>query len=165
MKKILLIVFSLVAVAAMAQEKRAAKSPNVTNESPSVSVTYGQPSKNGREIFGSLEKFGQVWRTGANKATIVEFKKDVDFGGKKVKAGKYALFTIPNEREWTVILNSAWDQFGAFSYEKNKDKNVAEVKVPVKNLSEVVEKLEIKPTETSLSIAWDKTSVSVPLKF
>jgi hypothetical protein len=70
-----------------------AQSPAVSAESANVKVTYGQPSKKGRVIFGGLEKFGTVWRTGANGATEITFKKDVKFGGKSVKAGTYSLFS------------------------------------------------------------------------
>ena len=155
----------LVTVAAQAQEKKAPKSPLVTVSSENVSVVYGQPSKNDREIFGKLVPYGKVWRTGANKATEVTFKKDVVFGGKKVAAGTYSLFTIPNENEWTVILNSELEQFGAFGYEGIKKKNIAEVNVPSKKGTSIEEKMTIKTSDTELSIAWDNVVVKVPLKF
>jgi hypothetical protein len=102
-----------------------AQSPRVTAEGTNVSVAYGQPSKKGRLLFGkedtqSLEKYDKVWRTGANKSTEITFKKDGKFGGKDVKAGTYSLFTIPGEKQWTVILNSVVGQPGASEYEKNK---------------------------------------------
>src|SRR5689334_20084655 len=81
----------------------AQKSPHETVEGKDISVTYGRPYKKGRDIFGGLEPYGKVWRTGADAATEVTFKKDGTFGGKPVKAGTYTLFTIPNEKEWTVI--------------------------------------------------------------
>ncbi len=144
---------------------QAPKSPQVTAESTNMDVVYGQPSKRGREIFGKLEPFGHVWRTGANQATEITFKKDCTFGGKAVKAGTYTLFTIPDVKEWTVILNSQLGQFGAFEYDKHKGKNVAEVKVPVKKNKAVVEKLTITPTDKALTIEWDTTKVSVPVAF
>lgn len=165
MKKILLVVFTLISLGALAQEKKAPLSPTVTSESEFVTVKYGQPSKKGRVIFGQLEQYGKVWRTGANAATEVTFKKDVSFGGKSVKAGTYTLFSIPNEKEWTVILNPELKQFGAYGYDKVKDKNVAEVKVPVQKLTTPEEKLQISSTNTAFDIAWDDVKVSVPLKF
>lgn len=141
------------------------KSPRVTAESTNITVAYGQPSKRGREIFGKLEPYGQIWRTGANDATEITFKKDGTFGGKPVKAGTYTLFSIPNQKEWTVILNSQLGQFGAFEYDKYKSKNVLEVKVPVKKGKEVVEKLTITPTDKALTIEWDTTKVSIPVSF
>lgn len=140
-------------------------SPAVSAESANVKVTYGQPSKKGRVIFGGLEKFGTVWRTGANGATEITFKKDGKFGGKAVKAGTYSLFSKLGEKEWTIILNSELKQWGAYGYEKIKDKNVAEVTVPVKTLKEVVEKLTITTDDKTLTISWDTTSVAVPMEF
>lgn len=140
-------------------------SPRVTAESKHVKVAYGQPSKRGRVIFGDLLPYGEVWRTGANEATEITFLKDGVFGGKPVKKGTYTLFTIPGEKEWTVILNGQLNQFGAFEYEQHKGKNVLEVKVPAKKTKDVLEKLTIRPTDLALAIEWDNTSVSVPMKF
>jgi hypothetical protein len=146
------------------------RSPHITaeNANKTIKVVYGQPAKKGRTIFGaegsqSLEKYGKPWRTGADEATEVTFAKDVMFGGKHVKAGTYTLVTIPNAQEWTVILNSQTGQWGAYDYDKFKDKNVAEVKVPVTTNKTPVEKLTITPTDKALSIAWDNTTVSVPV--
>nr|MCU0355191.1 DUF2911 domain-containing protein [Cytophagales bacterium] len=132
-----------------------------------IKVAYGQPSKRERVIFGpgGLEPYGKVWRTGANQATEITFAKDGTFGGKPVKAGTYTLFTIPDEKEWTVILNSQLGQFGAFEYDKHKGKNVLEVKAPVKKTASVVEKFTITPTDKELKMEWDQTSVSVPVSF
>ena len=145
-------------------------SPKITAESPNknIKVVYGQPSKRGRVIFGeessnSLEKFGKVWRTGANEATEITFKNDVMFGGKHVKAGTYTLFTIPNPKEWTVILNKDLGQWGAYDYDKIKGSDVAQVKVPVTANKAVVEKLMITPANNSVAMAWDNVSISVPV--
>jgi hypothetical protein len=140
-------------------------SPRITSESKNVKVTYGQPSKRGRVIFGELLPYGEVWRTGANEATEITFTKDGTFGGKPVKKGTYTLFTIPGEKDWMVILNGQLNQFGAFEYEQHKAKNVLEVKVPARKTKDVVEKLSIRATESALVIEWDSTSVSVPMKF
>lgn len=144
-------------------------SPRVTAEGKSVKVAYGQPSKRGREIFGHLEPYGKVWRTGANEATEITFSKDTKVAGKPVKAGTYTLFTIPNEKDWTIILNSVLGQPGAFDYEKNKAKDVVQVKVPVQKLNDTVEKLTFhvddKAAGADLKISWDKTQVTVPLAY
>lgn len=166
--KNLLIAFALLCTTvSLAQAQKPPMSPRVTVESPdkNVKVVYGQPSKRGRVIFGDsgLEKYGKVWRTGANEATEVTFKNDVMFGGKMVKAGSYALFTIPGEKEWTVILNSTLGEWGAFGYDKIKGNDVATVKVPVSMNKTPIEKLTITPTNNSLSIAWDNMTVSVPV--
>jgi plasmid replication initiation protein len=161
MKKIaFFMLFALVSTLTFAQ-----KSHKVVTETKNMKVTYGQPSKKDREIFGKLVPYGQVWRTGANDATEITFTKDAVFGGTKVKAGTYSLFTIPGEKEWSVILNSELKQWGSYGYDKIKAKNVAEVKVASKSLDAVVEKLTISAEEAAVSIAWDKTSVSIPVKF
>ncbi|HLL95791.1 MAG TPA: DUF2911 domain-containing protein [Spirosoma sp.] len=169
MKNLLIAIALLCSTVSMtqAQEKKAPMSPRITAESPdkNIKVVYGQPSKRGRVIFGDsgLEKFGKVWRTGANEATEVTFKNDVMFGGKMVKAGSYALFTIPGEKEWTVLLNSTLGEWGSFGYDKIKGNDVASVKVPVSMNKTPIEKLTITPTNNSLSIAWDNMTVSVPV--
>jgi hypothetical protein len=164
MKKISISLLLLLSVVLLGYGQNAS-SPRVTAEGKNVNVTYGQPSKRGRVIFGELLPYGEVWRTGANEATEITFNKDGTFGGKPVKKGTYTLFTIPAAKEWTIILNSQLKQFGAFEYEKHKDKNVLEVQVPARKAQGIVEKLTIKPTDTALLIEWDNTSVSVPMKF
>jgi hypothetical protein len=86
-----------------------------------VSITYSAPSVKGREIWGSLVPYDKVWRTGANEATTISFKKDAKVNGKDVKAGKYSLFTIPGKSEWTIIINAVWDQWGASNYDASED--------------------------------------------
>jgi hypothetical protein len=151
---------------ASAQEakKEAPKSPLVSASNKIASVSYSQPSKRGRVIFGELVPYGQVWRTGANKSTDITFNTDVVFGGTEVKKGTYAVFTIPQENEWTVILNAVPAQGGAFDYDKNKDKNVAEVKAPVTKTKKEQEKFTISFKGDNMVFDWDYTSVSVPLK-
>ncbi|UFH56897.1 DUF2911 domain-containing protein [Spirosoma sp. KNUC1025] len=172
MKKLLFVFALLFSMTSLvqAQDKKAPASPKITAESPdkSIKVIYGQPSKKGRVIFGpegssSLEKYGKVWRTGANEATEVTFKNDVMFGGKMVKAGTYTLFTIPGEKEWSVILNSTLGQWGAYDYDKIKGTDVATIKVPVSMAKTPIEKLTITPANSSIAIAWDNMTISVPV--
>lgn len=169
MKKVsafFLVLFVALTSLVQAQDKKPV-SPRITAESPNkmIKVMYGQPSRKGRVLFGDngLEKYGKVWRTGANEATEITFAKDVMFGGKMVKAGTYTLFTIPGATEWTVIINGETGQFGAFDYEKTKAKDVVQVKVPAKNGGASVEKLTITPTNNDLTIAWGETTVVVPV--
>lgn len=165
MKKLLLLVALFATINSFAQPSHP-KSPHDTVSTADVTVTYGRPYKNNREIFGALEKYDAVWRVGADEATTITFKKDATFGDAKVKAGTYALFAIPTEKEWTIILNGEAKQWGAFSYDKNKDKDVAKIKVPVKKLDKVVEQLTIHFDEKgSMVIEWDKTQVAIPIKF
>lgn len=139
------------------------KSPHETVEGKNVKVTYGRPYKKGREVFGGLEKYGKVWRTGADEATEITFAGDGTFGGQPVKAGTYTLFTIPGQNEWTVILNSQLGQWGAYEYEKHKAKDVLQVKVPVIKLSSPVEQLTIRFEGDNMIIEWDTTQVAVPV--
>jgi hypothetical protein len=140
-------------------------SPKATAKSANAEVVYGQPSKRSRVIFGDVVPYNELWRAGANEATQISFKKDVDFGGTRVKAGTYTIFILPTEKEWTIILNSEMGQWGHFDYEQHKAKNVAEIKVPVTRLDKVQEKLTYNANDNSLTIEWDQTGVSIPLKY
>lgn len=131
-----------------------------------VRVLYSRPAKKEREVFGKLIPFGKVWRLGANEATEIKFYQDVIFGGKMLKAGTYALFAIPDQKEWTIVLNSELDHWGAYSYKENLD--VLRVVVPVKSTADVVENLAIafekaEAKATTMRIAWDKTMVEVAI--
>lgn len=133
-----------------------------------IRVTYSRPLKNEREIFGKLVPYGQVWRTGANEATEIKFYQDVDFGGKKVKAGSYSLFTIPGEKEWTVILNSDLDYWGAYKYNQKND--VIRVPASVKSLSEPLESFSIQferkgDKQGVMKLAWDTTVAEVSFSY
>lgn len=132
-----------------------------------IAVVYNRPSVKGRKIFGELEPYGSVWRTGANNATTISFSTDVKFGGSDVPAGTYALFTIPQKDEWTVILNKTPQQWGSYKYDEKQDQ--ARVKVKPIALNDVVETLEIgvrDVTDSSamLNIAWEKTRVPVKIE-
>lgn len=139
-----------------------------SGEKAIIKVYYSRPLKKGREIFGTKVPYGKVWRTGANEA--VEFKayQDISIDGKKLKAGTYSLFTIPGEKEWTIIINSDLDYWGAYSYNEKND--VLRVSVPAGSLSKVVEAfsihLEDKGNKSAvMKLAWDKTVVEVPLTY
>ncbi len=146
---------------ACAQEKR--KSPHETISSGDISVTYGRPYKKGRDIFGGLESYGKVWRLGADEATEITFKNDGSLGGQPVKAGTYTMFAIPEKDEWTIILNSQLKQWGAYDYEKNKDKDVLQVKVPAKTVAAPIEQFTIRFEGSNMILEWDKTQVAVPV--
>jgi hypothetical protein len=84
-------------------------------------ITYSQPAVKGREIWGSLVKFDAIWRTGANEATVFSVTGDVLVNGDTIKAGNYALYTIPSENEWTIILNKKYEVWGAYDYQQAED--------------------------------------------
>src|SRR5476649_939872 len=86
-----------------------------------ISITYSRPNVKGRVIFGGINPYGQVWRTGANAATTINFSEKVIIEGHNVPAGTYSMFTIPEKDEWTIILNKVVKQWGAYSYKESED--------------------------------------------
>lgn len=89
--------------------------------SANIKIIYSSPAVRERTIWGELVEYDKVWRTGANDATYLSASDDIFINGEFLKAGKYAIFTIPTKEEWTVIINSEWNQWGAYNYDKNKD--------------------------------------------
>jgi hypothetical protein len=133
-----------------------------------VRVTYSRPAKKGREVFVKLAPLNEVWRTGANESTEIRFYRDVTIQGRTVKAGTYSLFTIPNDTEWTIIINSDLDFWGAYSY--NEAHDLLRVKVPVKKSEDIIEDFSIKfrkgkDNEAIMMLGWDTTIVEVPISF
>lgn len=132
-----------------------------------VKVVYGSPRMRGREIFGALVPYGEVWRTGANEATEITFTEEVTFGGQSVPAGTYALFTVPGPDAWTVILNRELGQWGAYNYTAEAD--VLRLDAPAEEADKQHEAFTIAFDEaddagTTLSLTWDETAVRVPLE-
>ncbi|KAF2327713.1 DUF2911 domain-containing protein [Flavobacterium daemonense] len=144
---------------------KSVKFKKTDNPSPVVKVVYSRPSVKGRTIFGDVVKFGEVWRVGANENTEVKFYKAVTIGGKKIPAGYYSLFAIPEKDKWTIIINKELDMWGGYAYDESKD--VVRVSVPVKPVSDVIEALSIAFTTqgnvANLVIGWDKTTVELPI--
>lgn len=131
-----------------------------------VTLNYSRPAVNDRVIFGDLVPYNEIWRTGANSATTITFTDDVNFGGQNIMAGKYALFTIPGEKEWTVVLNKAADQWGAYNHKKEDDIaqfKVKSLKTPTKVETFTIQFNNVKPGSMDLNIAWDNTQINVPL--
>ena len=142
--------------------------PNGFNTFPVIiKVTYGRPSKKGRIMLGGIEPFGKVWRLGANEATEIKLYQDTKFGDKVIKAGTYALFAIPDAKEWTIIFNSELDTWGAFSYKEAKD--VARIKVSAGKTESPVETFGIAFEGTAgkgdMIFGWEDTLVKVPFTY
>lgn len=133
-----------------------------------VKIHYSSPRKRGREIFGGLVPFGEVWRFGANEATEITITQPILFGGEEVEAGTYAVFTVPGEDEWTIILNRNLGQWGAFSYAEDAD--YARLTVPAERADDSYEAFTITLEENEdgsgamMHVAWDTTRVSVPIE-
>lgn len=132
-----------------------------------LKITYGQPQKRGREIFGSLVPYGGVWRTGANEATEMTLTHDLTINNILLKAGTYSLFTIPEEKRWTIIINRDLGMWGAYNYNQKLD--VFRFEVPVNQNSQVYEAFTISVTQRNemadLLMMWDNIIVTIPIKF
>lgn len=133
-----------------------------------VKIVYGQPYKRGRQIFGDLEPYGEVWRTGANEATELTTTKDIMFNDQQLEAGTYALFTIPRKDQWTIILNDSLGQWGAFDYNEKYDR--LRTDVPAKSEEQVTEAFTLQFSKitngsSSIVLRWDTTKVEIPISF
>lgn len=158
----------LVAAPALAQQKPAEDkskrpSPPATVSAPNFTIEYSRPSMKGRKIFGGLEPYGKVWRTGANEATTFEARKDLRINGQPLPAGKYALFTIPGEQEWTIIFNKTASQWGAYDYKQDQD--ALRVKATPTRTAQPVEQFTISTDAAgNVTMAWENTQVSFAVK-
>ena len=181
MKSITRTLFAIVAMTLCSQLSIAQKLPGLDpspadiaylrqdgrRSAPVIKVVYGRPLKKGRTMLGEVEAYGKVWRTGANETTEIKFFKDVTLGDKQIAAGTYSLYTIPDKGEWTIILNSKLDTWGAYEYEEAKD--VVRFKVPAEKPEAEVEAFTIafdggKGTATMM-LAWENTMIKIPIKF
>lgn len=139
----------------------------VKYESTYIKVTYGRPHKKGREIFGDLVPYGEVWRTGANEATEITITKDVMINKHRLKAGTYTIFSIPEKDKWKVVFNSDLGQWGAYNY--NPAKNTLAIDAEVTEMDVTYEpftiEFQIQNDKTNLLMMWDKTQASVTISF
>jgi VCBS repeat-containing protein len=151
---------------AQAEKKRASPHETTTGSiaGKKITIEYGRPYKKGRTIFGGLEPFGQVWRTGADEATTFTTEAGLMIGNLQVPAGTYGLFTIPEEKQWTLVLNKVAKQWGAFKYEQSQD--LGRTPMQVRKLDAPLEQHTITIESAGgnkgvLKIAWDQTEASV----
>ncbi len=132
-----------------------------------IKITYHSPSVRGRIIWGGLVPFDKVWVTGAHMATNIEFDHDIEIGGKAIPAGKYAFFTIPGKDEWTVIINTNWQQHLTDKYDEAQDLVRLKVKPEQEEKNQERLRYVIQADENNLGkivLYWEKVKVSVPLK-
>ncbi|MFM8591335.1 MAG: DUF2911 domain-containing protein [Sphingomonadales bacterium] len=155
---------------AQAQLKTPAPSPTQTVKQDfglgSIELSYSRPAVKGRKVFGDLEPYGSVWRTGANNATTLQFTDEVSIGGVTLAPGKYGLLSIPDKDNWTIIVSKQTDVTSPSAYKQEMD--LVRVSAPVQKLKEGVENFtisinDIKPNSCVLSLAWDKTAVSLSI--
>lgn len=132
---------------------------------PVARVIYGRPLKNGRDIFGGIIRYNDLWRLGANEATEIEFFKNVKIAGKPLSKGRYTLFCIPYENRWTMIFNKDNFSWGSFTYDAKKD--VLRTDIDVDKNTENVEAFTIyfddTKTGASLIFLWDDMKAVMPL--
>lgn len=161
------ILFSLVAVAQQKPPLSPRKSAEHTfADGKKVTIDYGSPSIRGRKIMGDLVPYGQVWRTGANAATGFVTDTNLTVGDTKVPAGKYTIYTLPNENNWQLIINKQTGQWGT---EYNQPQDLARIPMKVESLSSPVEQMTFSFEKTgddsaNLVLEWEKTRLTVPLK-
>ena len=131
-----------------------------------VSVTYSQPHRKDRTIFGELVPFGKIWRLGANEATQLTTTSDIQFGDQTLKAGTYTVFCVPEKEQWTFVFNTVLGQWGTYQYDASKD--VLKVTAKTAATSELWEPFTMKfekpdGKKTNLVVMWENTMVSVPV--
>ncbi|MEO5944613.1 MAG: DUF2911 domain-containing protein [Ferruginibacter sp.] len=170
MKKLLIAACLLVAGTTQAQVKMPAPSPTQSIKQDfalgSVEIVYSRPSAKGRKVFGDLVPYGKIWRTGANNATVIKFTDPVLINGKKIDTGSYALYTVPGEEEWEIILNKGFTNSGLTNYKESDD--VMRFKVPSKKVKMPVENFtiqfaDVKPESCTIQLIWQKTCVDIPV--
>lgn len=134
-----------------------------------ISMSYARPSAKGRVIFGELVPFGEIWRTGANASTKLTFKEDVKIAGNDLPAGTYALYTIPDSNEWTIIIHKKTDM-RSISGGRVKPENdafrfkVKPVRNPVKVETLTIQFTDITTKSCQLQLSWENTVVKFPIE-
>lgn len=142
------------------------KMSNSTTALPKARVIYSRPHLQGRKLFPDVLKYGEPWRLGANEATEIDFYKEVIIQGKKIKAGRYILYCIPEQGKWTIVLNSNIDSWGLHA---DPSKDIARFIVLIKLTGNSLEffTLVFQPGagSTDLLMAWDNVEVRLPIQF
>ncbi|MBY0481076.1 MAG: DUF2911 domain-containing protein [Chitinophagaceae bacterium] len=183
MKKVLLSIFLLSGICALAQQKPTDldKSPmdmsywpanypilkmsGKASDQPIARIIYSRPLKNGRTIFGGIIKYNEMWRLGANEATEVEFFKAVKIAGKSLPKGRYTIYCLPTENKWTIIFNKDNYCWGNFSYDSKKDIVRADIDVEknADNIEAFTIYFEDAKTGANMIALWDDVKTSLPI--
>ncbi|MDE3184197.1 MAG: DUF2911 domain-containing protein [Bacteroidota bacterium] len=160
---------SLVSAQAEDKSKRASPPATATGQvmGATITIDYSSPAVKGRKIWGGLVPYGQVWRAGANEATLFETNKDIKVEGKDLPAGKYSLYAIPGEKEWVIIFNSKTGQWGVKNDESTSEEpanDVLRVTVkPVKS-TEFNERMKFVVGDKGFALEWENLSVPVSIE-
>jgi len=168
MKKFFLSILTLASIAAMAQADKSkrpsppAKATATLARGTVITIDYSQPSLKGRKIGTEIVPYGEIWRTGANEATVFEVSKDVFINGQPLAAGKYGLYSLPNENEWVIIFNKTWNQWGT-KYDQAAD--ALRIKVTPGNVDASTEKMTFQvANDGKVSLLWGNLSVGFMVK-
>lgn len=126
-----------------------------------ITITYSRPGVKGRKIWGGLVPYGQVWRTGANEATTIQFSTDVKIGGQSLPAGTYSLHTTPGESSWKIALNGDANLWGSFGYDPKKDLLVIDAKPMASPMTEwmTFDFTDVNPERATIVLRWEKIAV------
>lgn len=176
MKQLLTILFIGFSSSLFSQEKVSFLTPPPSPEASftqqlvkgEITITYSRPLARGRKVFGGLVPFDSLWRTGASGATTIHITEEIIIGDKTLNAGKYALFTIPGEKEWTIIINADTTLHGAFGYDNKKD--IHRFKVKSEKAHSFSEAFTIDLNEITnkgggfLNLTWENTAIKIPIK-
>ena len=171
MKKILLLsaIFCYSFISAQIKSPQPSPTATITQKVgvSNISVEYSRPGAKEREIFGGLVSYGKMWRTGANKATKITFNENCVFGGAKVKKGSYSLFTIPGEKEWTVVLNKNTELWGVGEYdEKNQVCSIVSKTIETKDFTEsfTIDFGTFQSFSATMSLKWANTKIDIKIE-
>ncbi len=159
MKKMLAFLFLTFFLSSFAHAQSPAATAKGKSGEGDITISYAQPAVKERKIWGGLVPFGEVWRTGANNATTIEFSKNVKIEGQALTAGKYALFTIPTEGgDWTFIFSKNTAQWGSYSYKKEED--ALRVTVKAGKAAKFTERMTFDIKDKNVTLSWENLSVS-----
>lgn len=162
--RILSIVLAMVMITSIScAQKSPRKSAKGAIGGTSIEIDYGAPSVKGRKIWGGLEKYGTVWRAGANENTTVSFDKDVKVAGQALAAGKYGFFIQPMENgDWVVIFSKKNDAWGAYSYSEADD--ALRVSVGPQMVDDNQEELMYAVANEGILFGWEKVRLNIPVE-
>jgi len=164
-KKIHLLIVALLTITFVNAQNKPASPPAVASgiiDGANISINYSSPSVKGRVIWGELVPLNKVWRAGANEATTFETDKDLVIEGKKLPAGKYSFFVIPNEKECVIIFNKEAKQWGAYKYNESQDQ--LRVTVKQKMADSNTESLIYSINKNSIVLSWEKWNIPFSVK-
>ncbi len=174
MKSFFLSVLFIAATAMASQAQSSLKLPQLSPNAKisqdfsvsNIEISYSRPSMRGRKIFGDVVPYGQVWRTGANAATKIKIGEDLELAGQKIKAGEYALYTIPGKDMWEVVLNTGVATFGPNGFPREND--VARFNIKPSTIEGNCQTFTILITDLTfttckIEMVWERTKIVIPV--